>query len=202
MKKISLKSGRVNQKLQTRALILEAANTLMKGKKNISLELVAAKANVSRATIYRYFPKVELLITEASLDIYYESPDKLIEKTEDMSLHARIAFIQQYYNKLAIDHELAFRRYLSAVLKESITSKRKVRGARRYEAMKKVLQPYEKEFSKQNLENLSCIAVILMGIDPVIVAKDVCGLSSKQSDEVLRWGLDMILKGVVSKNLS
>jgi len=69
-----------------------------------------------------------------------------------------------YYNRMAQDYELIFRRYLSATLIESLGSNKKIRGARR--------------------------------IESVIVAKDVCGLSDKQTNETLKWALEMILRGL------
>ena len=45
----------------------------MKQGRNPSLEDVAGEALVSRATAYRYFPSVEALLLEASLDV--EVPD-------------------------------------------------------------------------------------------------------------------------------
>ncbi len=198
MKSNSLKEGRINQKIKTRARILNAAKTLMSNNRNISLEEVAHKAEVSRATIYRYFPNIDLLCTEASLDIHYLSPDELYEKAKDMTLENRIYYIQKYYNQLAQNHELIFRRYLSAVLKESTESKKKIRGARRVDAMNLVMDSFKNELSKEDLKNLKNIASILMGIDSLIVAKDVCGLSNKQTNDTLKWGVEMILKGIYS----
>jgi AcrR family transcriptional regulator len=196
MNKISLQKGRINQKLQTRAAILHAAKNLMGTKKKVSLEDIADKANVSRATIYRYFPSVELLITEASLDIHHQSPDELLVEVKDMPLNDRIFYIQNYYNQLAQDHELVFRRYLSTVLTESITSKKKIRGSRRIESMKIALQPFKKDMPKDQFENLINISALLMGIDSLIVTKDVCDLSNAESNKLLKWGIDMILKNL------
>jgi AcrR family transcriptional regulator len=196
MKSISLKEGRINQKLKTRARILNAAKTLMSKNRNTSLEEVAQKSNVSRATIYRYFPNLDLLFTEASLDIYYQSPDVLFEKVKNMTLEQRIYYLQNYHNQLAQDHELIFRRYLSAVLNESVVSKKKIRGARRVEAMKLILDSYKNELSKKDLKNLKNLAPILMGIDSLLVAKDVCGLTNNEANDTLKWGIEMILKGI------
>jgi len=200
MKSISLKEGRINQKLKTRARILNAAKTLMSKNRNTSLEEVAQQSNVSRATIYRYFPNLDLLFTEASLDIYYQSPDVLFEKVKNMTLEQRIYYLQNYHNQLAQDHELIFRRYLSAVLNESVVSKKKIRGARRVEAMKLILDSYKNEMSKKDLKNLKNIAPILMGIDSLIVAKDVCGLTNNETNDTLKWGIEMILKGIYCKD--
>jgi AcrR family transcriptional regulator len=199
MKSISLNEGRINQKIKTRVRILNAAKTLMSKNKNTSLEEIASEAKVSRATIYRYFPNLELLYNEASLDIHYLSPDALFENVKEMTLENRIYYIQNYYNQLAQDHELIFRRYLSAVLKESIVSKKKIRGARRIDAMNLILESSKNKIPKKELKNLRNLATILMGIDAQIVAKDVCNLTSKEANQTLKWGIEMILKGINCK---
>ena len=200
MKSISLNKGRTNQKTKTRDRILNAAKILMSKNRNTSLEEIARKAKVSRATIYRYFPNLDLLFTEASLDIHYQSPAALFEKVKDMTLENRIYYIQNYYNQSAQDHELIFRRYLSAVLNESIVSKKKIRGGRRVEAMNRILDTYKEEISRKDLIKLKNIASILMGIDSLIVAKDVCGLTNKEANDTLKWGIEMILKGMNSND--
>ena len=200
MKSISLNEGRINQKIKTRTQIVNAAKDILSKNRNTSLEEVAQKAKVSRATIYRYFPNLDLLCTEASLDIHYQSPDALFEEVKDKTLEDRIYYIQNYYNQLAQDHELIFRRYLSSVLNESITSKKKIRGARRVEAMDLILDSSKNNMSKNDLKKLKNIASILMGIDSLIVAKDVCGLTNKEANNTLKWGIEMVLKGIQSKD--
>jgi hypothetical protein len=48
-----------------------------------------------------------------------------------MTLSDRLLYLQKYYTRLARENEVAFRRYLGAVITESVTSKEKLRGARR-----------------------------------------------------------------------
>lgn len=196
MNKLSLEKGRVKQKLQTRTEILKAAKALMNKSKKISLEDVAEKANVSRATIYRYFPNVELLFMEASLDVHTLSVDELTEIVKEKSLAESILFLQNHYNQHALQNELIFRRYLSIALSESIGSKKKIRGARRVKALKDALKPFEKTISKREMDNLIYISSILMGIDALVVSKDVCGLDNESSREVLKWGIEMVLNGL------
>lgn len=196
MKKIPLNEGRIKQKQKTRTVILAAAKRLMKKSKRISLEEIAEKAEISRATIYRYFSNVDLLILEASLDIHHQSADEIFKKVDHLSMRERIFFIQEHYNTLAQKNEIEFRRYMSAVLSESVTNQKKVRGARRVDSLKKSLEPFKKDLPKKELEKLIHIATVLMGIDALIVSKDVCGLNNKDSSALLHWGLDMIMKGM------
>lgn len=200
MNAMSFEKGRVNQKNKTRSKILNAARELMSDNKKLSLEEVARQADVGRATIYRYFPNIELLITEASLDIHFLSSEELFEKVRHLPIPERIKYIQEYYNKMAQKHEVIFRQYLSATLLESIDTGKKIRGARRLETMALALSSAKGAIPEKDLENLKNIATILMGIESFIVAKDVCDLSNEQSNKTLNWAIDMILKGMGNGN--
>lgn len=200
MKKIELNKGRVRQKQKTRNHILDSAKILMKKRSKLSLEDIAEKAKVSRATIYRYFPNVELLFAEASLDINYKSPEEISDTIKGKTLNEKIKYIQNYYNGHAQKHELEFRRYLIAALTASVQSNMKIRGARRVQALRKSLNTTQNKLDKDLMNDLVNISAILMGIDAYVTAKDVCGLSSKEALNTLEWGLDMILKGINMNN--
>ena len=202
MNKLSLKQGRIEQKLKTRAVLLKAARSLMKRKKKITLENVAEKAKVSRATIYRYFPNMDLLVKEASLDIAHSTPGSISDSVMKYGLKDRLIKIQERYNKLAQEHETEFRRYISAAIVEGITSKKKLRGARRVEALTLALVDQKGALKKSDRTKLIHTAALLMGIDALVVCKDVCDLSNEEADKTLKWAIETILKGLTtgSKN--
>lgn len=202
MSKLPLDKGRVRQKLQTRTEILAAARQLMNKDADFTLEEVAEKAGISRATIYRYFSDLNLLCAEAALDIYHKSQEQLMSDVKDKSFSDRIFYVQQYYNQLAQQHETAFRRYLSVVLQESVKpGRKKLRGARRVKTLTSVLKPYKKQLDPATYDNLIALSSILMGIDPLVAAKDVCGLQNAEADRVLRWGLEMVLRALDREQL-
>jgi len=200
MKQSALKRGRVQQKARTRTKILDAAKMIMNKKQMITLEDVAKKAKISRATIYRYFDHIDLLITEVSLDIHHKSPEQLFEEAKDMSLEDRVFYIQGHYNQQALENEIVFRRYMSSVLSKSISSKKQLRGARRVKSLNKILEEHTGEIDSDTRAKLISAASVLMGIDSVIVCKDVCGLSNEETNVTLRWALEMILKGIQSES--
>ena len=196
MKEDFLGTGRVNQKAQTRINILDAAKRLLDKNETVTLEDIAKEANISRATMYRYYSSVDVVITEATLDINHKTPKEILQLLKGMGLIDRIYAIQKYYNTLALKHETAFRRYMSAVLSESISSKTKLRGARRVKTLNLALEPFQDEIKLEEKEKLINVATILMGIDPIIAGKDVCELSNAEVNESLVWALEMILKGM------
>ncbi|WKK67051.1 TetR/AcrR family transcriptional regulator [Lutimonas zeaxanthinifaciens] len=196
MKKEYIKSGRVNQKLETRSKILTSAQYYINNGLEFTLEDIAKKSGISRATIYRYYSKVEILANEAGLDLNTKSPENIIENLKEKNIEDIILGIQHYYNKLAIDHEGAFRKYLSTVLTSNPSELK--RGARR----KKTLQLAFENASvqAQEKEKLVNLFTLLMGIEPLIVTKDVSGLNNDQSVEIMKWGVQLILKGYFESN--
>lgn len=196
MNGFSLNTGRQLQKKKTRQKILDSAQNLMTKGKLFSLEDVAEHSNTSRATVYRYFSNIDILCSEAGIDINTKPPEKLVQECNHKPIIEQILYIQDYYNQLAIDNEVAFRKYLSVYLKENYSKQKKlVRGARRTAALKLVLEPYKGKIGYKNYKNLIASATSLMGIEPLITTKDVCKLSNNDARKTLAWGLEMILKG-------
>ena len=153
MKDDYIQTGRTNQKLETRDKLLKSAQFFLKEGKAFNLEDVAKKSGVSRATIYRYYSNVEILTTEASLDIHTLPPEAILEKFQDQSLEEKVLGIQDYFNTLSMENEQLFRRYLSAAVVPSTAQS--VRGARRIKALHMALESQDipKE-QKNDLANL------------------------------------------------
>ncbi len=195
MKKEYVKSGRINQKLETRDKILRSAQYFINRGLEFTLEDVAKKSGISRATIYRYYSKIEILTNEAGLDINTKSPENIIKNLKEKNIEDIILGIQNYFNVLAIDHESAFRKYLCTVLTSNSSEIK--RGARR----KKTLQLAFENTSIHDKEKLVNLLTILMGIEPLIVTKDVIGLTNDQSIEIMKWGVQLILKGYFASEM-
>ena len=71
--------GRPNQRQRTRKDLLAAAAKLMQQGRTPTLDEVAEAAMVSRATAYRYFPGVEALLVEASVDVEVPEADAILK---------------------------------------------------------------------------------------------------------------------------
>jgi len=190
MNKEYIHSGRANQKQETRDRILKSAQYFLKKGADFNLEDVAQKTGVSRATIYRYFSNAEILAAEAGLDINTLSPEVVFQKFQEKSLEERILGIQDYFNLLAIENENAFRKYLSVVLVSN--SPEIKRGARRKKTLRLALK--NADLDPDQKEDLANLLTILMGIEPLIVAKDVAGLNNEESMRLMTWGMKLILK--------
>ena len=201
MKNMSLTTGRQSQKRKTRQKLLETAQGLLSKGLSFTLEDVAQHSNTSRATVYRYFSNIDILCSEAGIDIHTKSPETLVHESKHLSVIDQILFIQDYYNQLAIDNEPAFRKYLSVYLKEDFSSSQKsLRGARRTAALELALEPYKNQLG-EDFQNIITSVTVLMGIEPMITAKDVCKLKSKPAKQSLAWALKTLLENFDLKNL-
>ncbi|MBC3756784.1 TetR/AcrR family transcriptional regulator [Hyunsoonleella sp. SJ7] len=190
MREDYINTGRSNQKQSTRDKILKSTHNFLKGGLDFSLEDVATKAGVSRATIYRYYSNVDVLASEASLDINTLSPAELLETLQGKSLKDTILGIQDYFNQLAIENENAFRKYLSFNLASA--SSKSTRGARREKALQLALKNTGFTTAKKN--EMSHLFTLFMGIEPIIVAKDVSMLDNSQALDHLKKGLLLMME--------
>ena len=189
-------SGRKRQKQKTRDSILNSAKKFLTKGDDFTIEDIAEDISISRATVYRYFSNVEVLAKEAGLELNMESPESIVESLEHLPIPEKFVAIQAYFNQLTLANEAAFRRYLSLVITAS--PKPTTRGARRMKTLRRALASQGLNLSEKEEEQLIVVATALMGIEPLIVTKDVCGLSDQQSTEALAWGLDMMLKGIAA----
>tara|TARA_R110002051_G_scaffold324141_1_gene420220 strand:+ start:4959 stop:5558 length:600 start_codon:yes stop_codon:yes gene_type:complete len=194
MKDDYIKRGRTNQKIETRSNILMNAQYFLNNGLEFNLEDIAKRSGISRATIYRYFSNADILAAEAGLDVNTKSSETIFENLKGKTLENKILEIQDYYNTLAIDHEKLFRKYISAILDSSTPTPK--RGARRKKTLQLVLE--NTNYTPKEKEDLSNLLTILMGIEPLIVTKDVCGLNNSESTELMKWGLELLLKGFIS----
>ncbi len=189
-----IQTGRSKQKKETRDRILAAAQHFLNQGKDYSLEDVARKAGMSRATVYRYYSNVEVLSGEAGLDLNTLSPDTIYENVKHSDLNNQLLQVLEYYSRLAIEHEPAFRKYLSVAITSD--SPPAVRGARRIITLQKVLE--NSSLPAREKHKLANFLTVIMGIEPMIVTKDVCKLGNDESIELLKWGLKLILKGLAA----
>ncbi len=192
-----LNSGRKAQKQKTRLKILNTTQELLKQGVNFNLEDVAKASNISRATIYRYFSNIDLLCSEASLDLLTNSTENTFLETQHLPIIDRILYIQDYFNELALNNEAAFRKYLSIYLKEDDSYKTQIsRNSRRLAALKLALIPYRNQIEKDVYNKLLSVSTALMGIEPIITSKDLCNLNDRETKASLTWGLRIILNSI------
>ena len=188
--------GRINQKRRTRAAILAAAGALMEQGQRPTVAEVADAALVSRATAYRYFPTQEYLLFEAALestrsDIDRELDDNPLPEDPEARLEMLIHALQQRI----VDKEAAFRTMLRFSLKQYPEDERhgggsspsRLRGGGRVRWIEKALTPVRGRLEEPEFRRLVAALSLCMGIEALVVLRDVCALEPLEAEDVLRW---------------
>ena len=200
--------GRINQKRRTRAAILAAAVELVEQGQSPTVAEVADSALVSRATAYRYFPTQEYLLFEAALESTRSDIDReLEENTLPEDPEARLEILIGALQKRIIDKEAAFRTMLRLSLEQPPEAEQyddesapsRLRGGGRVRWIEKVLAPVQGRLEEPDFRRLVAALSVCMGIESLVVLRDVCALESSEAEEVLRWAARTLLRSSLAE---
>lgn len=195
--------GRLAQKLRTRAALLEAARELVAQGQNPTVAAVADAATVSRATAYRYFPTQEALLVEVPLDQDAPTVAALFGAGAPDDPEERAVLVQHALYDLCRDHEAEFRVFLRGSITRSLTDRAgapdPLRGARRSALLDEALAPLEGELPPAEIERLKGAISMMVGIEAVIVLRDVLHLGHDEARATGEWGVRQLVRAARSR---
>ena len=195
--------GRVNQKRRTRAAIVAAAVELVAQGKSPTVAEVADAALVSRATAYRYFPTQEYLLFEAALESTRSDIDReLDESTLPEDPETRLEMLIDTLQERIVDKEAAFRTMLRLSLEQPPEEERhgselalsRLRGGGRVRWIEKALAPVRGRLEEPDFRRLVAALSLCMGIEALVVLRDVCALKPAEAQEILMWAARTLLR--------
>lgn len=203
--------GRPNQRRRTRKDLLQAAARLMKTGRTPSLEEIAAEALVSRATAYRYFPSVDALLAEASVDIVIPDPVELFPEGSPEDPVMRVQRVDTLLHDTVLANEPALRmmlvhslqRRLRAPAPASLASsptpaegpdEPPARQNRRTPLIEAALAPARRQFTTASLETLTRALALVVGTEAMVVFKDVLQLPDAEARKVKRWAIRALIE--------
>jgi AcrR family transcriptional regulator len=197
---------RANQKARTRAAIVEAAQRLRRQGAIPTIAEAAAHAGVSRATAYRYFPTQEALDVElADVSPAVASVEALVESFATDDVEQRLLLLLDAFGPIALAEEERLRRALRVYLdtwlrnrREGATSPAPVREGRRMRWLDEVLAPVE-YLPEERRQHLRAALALTLGIDSIVVMKDVCQLDDDETLAVLRWTATALLRAALEE---
>jgi AcrR family transcriptional regulator len=190
-------AGRPNQRRRTRKDLLLAASHLMKQGRKPTLDEVAGAALVSRATAYRYFPSVEPLLLEASLDVATPEPDTLFANDTSQDPVARVERVDRALHDLMLANEAQLRMMLMYSLERRVSAGPDgdvpARQNRRTPLLEAALAPARGQFRPAELDLLCKTLAVLVGTDAMVVFKDVLQLDDAGARKVKRWAIRALI---------
>ena len=183
-------SGRPNQRRRTRKALLEAATRLVKQGRRPSLEEIAEEAMVSRATAYRYFPKLDALLLEAALDVAVPEPEAMLSGAPADDAAARVQRVDEGLHAMILANEAQLRTMLAHSLQRAPAGEEDrlpARQNRRAHLIDAALAPVRKQFRPSSLKLLSQALSLVIGTEAMVVCKDVLQLDDAETRKLKRW---------------
>lgn len=193
------KDGRPNQRLRTRKDLLLAATKLAREGRKPTLEEVAELAMVSRATAYRYFSSIEALLLEAGIDMSIPTPEELFANDTSTDAFERVWKAERAINAPTFENHLTARMTLATLLHQSVENEGKsegtpVRQNRRTPMLAAALGPVRDQFRRGDLDMLKGALALFIGLEPMVVFKDVLRMDDAESEKIRRWAMRALIE--------
>ena len=108
--------GRVNQKVRTRAAIVQAAAELSRTGREVTMPEIARVALVSEATAYRYFPDLASLLGEVIAELLPNAAEALDRVADPEDPVARVAAVTEFLLRHVLSRQGVVRTLIAATI--------------------------------------------------------------------------------------
>jgi AcrR family transcriptional regulator len=185
--------GRISQKNRTRAALVAAASQMVKAGKQPTVSDAAEASGISRATAYRYFPAQEMLLAEVAL--FAVGGPLFSDADENVPLPDAIGRLVRRVGDWAFANEQPLRTLLRLSLDPSSGVHRP--GHRR-EWIAEALAGARERMDAKTFNRLSRTLTLLMGIDPVVVMRDIADASREEALDAMEWSARTLVSAALN----
>jgi AcrR family transcriptional regulator len=178
------------QRRRTRKAIVDATIALLSRGATPSVTDVAAAADVSRRTVYLYFPSFDQLLLDATVGALTQaSVDRAIgADAAGDDIHARVERMVRALHRVSPEVERLGRELIRlTVAAGSPPDGAPRRGYRRVEWIEAALSPWRELLGPVRWRRLVSALAMIVGWEALIVQRDVCGLSAAEGEELSVW---------------
>lgn len=190
--------GRTRQKQRTRREILAASSALVAAGQMPTVTEAADAAGVSRRTAYRYFPTQTKLLTESALEGLRAPMESALDAVSAGSgaknVASRVDVLIEQMLMMAIRQESLLRTMIHQTVLEGTAAAQPRRGTRRIDWIESALRPLRSRVSAKSYARLVSALALCVGIEALLVLRDIRGLSKEDTIEVSRWAAQALLK--------
>jgi AcrR family transcriptional regulator len=192
--------ARTNQFLRTRKDLLTAAARLLKEGRQPTMDEVAETALVSRATAYRYFPRLETLLIEAPLDGAMPTPETLFAADSSADPVERLDRAEAAMHQRSYQNEAQLRLMLAnSLLARPADDAAPARQNRRTPLIEAALAPARRRMTKGAYDNLCAALALVFGTESMVVFRDVVPLDEKKARKVKSWAIRALVRSALDE---
>jgi AcrR family transcriptional regulator len=162
---------------------------------------VADAADVSRRTVYQYFPTQDQLLIEAVLAGLRPSFERPIDLGQD-DVEARVEALVETMWRLGAESEHLGRTMIRLTVGAREHSPDPVlprRGFNRIEWIERALEPVREQLDEPRFERLVSALALCFGWEAFIVLKDVRGLDNIEGEHVSTWAARVLLRAALEE---
>lgn len=192
---------RAHQKERTRSAVVDAATRLLRQGLQPTVVEAAELAKVSRATAYRYFPTQEALLVEVALvNPAADAVEQWLAEPKSGDAPQRLSGLVGIFDSVARREETALRTGLRVYLDVWLEGRRRgelpavVREGRRMRWLDDALEPVRREMKPAQWRRVRAALALTLGVESVVVMKDVCKLSDDEALDTLQWAAGALLQ--------
>ena len=184
---------------RTRKAIVAATAELLRQGRTPTVAQVAEAAEVSRRTVYLYFPTLEQLLIDAALvSVTRETVDAALDAVADSDdVEVRVDAMVRAVQRLFVSTEQQGRTLLRLTV-DSATAERAtdqpIRGYRRIEWIERALEPARARLSAPAFERLVSSLAMVIGWEALIVERDIRALSLEEAEDVSAWAARALVR--------
>ncbi len=189
------------QKRRTRRAILAAAVELMRRGETPTARGVAEVAEVSLRTVYHYFPNQERLLTEAAMEGVRAEVEHALADADADDVWARLDTLVDEGLRSSLEREVELRTVIRltveqrlAEAQDGVPREAPLRGGRRVEWIETALMPVRADLGDERYERLVSALAVVVGIDALLVLRDIRGLDRDAIGTVSRWMARVLLR--------
>lgn len=207
-----LEQGRVKQKRRTRRALIDAAVELTRDGGTPTVAEAAERADVSRATAYRYFPTQEALTIEAAIEFIMPCLDDLLGDIQvpqtgggDADGLDRLAKVERALADVFWQGETQVRTMLKSSMELWLASKkgRNItlrRQGRRMPMIDAAIAPLKDRVHAETYQKLRAALAIVLGMESMIALTDVIGISDPgRAGDIRRWAMQALVRAALAE---
>jgi AcrR family transcriptional regulator len=190
-------TGRTQQKARTRKALISAARELLAEGATPTVERTADRADVSRATAFRYFPNQRALLVATYPQLAEPS---LLGAAADEDPMARLEAVTEELARQILEYEYELRAHLRLSLETAPTQSDELplRQGRAIGWIDDALRPLQDRIPARDLHRLVLAIRATLGIEAMVWLTDVGGVSREQAVDIMRSSARTLLRSAIS----